>query len=205
LAYEFPLSLAQKYPMDPGKRRIIALALGLLLMLAVVGAQTFFIGPKPEPIDVATEEQQALLSEVFPEASIFSVKGGRLPHHKAYRADENTGENILLGFAFMTHEVEPEEWAYESELEILVGLTLGGAITGIKVVDHYEPFGYFSIDTPDFSEQFKGKSILDAFEEGRDVDAVSRATISIESAARVIRKSARQIARQHLKQERPKP
>lgn len=188
--------------MNPGKRRIVALALGLLVILAVVGAQTFLVGPKAEPIEAATEEEQTLLSEVFPEANVFSVKGGRLPHHKAYRVDEDTGENTLLGFTFMTHEVEPEEWAYESELEILVGLTLEGSITGIKVVDHYEPFGYFSIDPLDFAEQFKGKSILDAFEEGRDVDAVSRATISIESAARVIRKSARQIARQHLEQER---
>jgi transcriptional regulator of nitric oxide reductase len=190
--------------MNPGRRRIVALALGLIVILAVVGVQTFLVGPKAEPIDAATEEEQALLSEVFPDANVFSVKGGRLPHHKAYSVDENTGENTLVGFAFMTHEVEPEEWAYESELEILVGLTLEGSITGIKVVDHYEPFGYFSIDPLEFAEQFKGKSILDAFEEGRDVDAVSRATISIESAARVIRKSARQIARQYLEQERSK-
>lgn len=190
--------------MNPGKRRLVALALGLIVILAIVGAQTFLGGPKAEPIEAATEEEQALLSEVFPEATIFSVKGGRLPHHKAYRVDEKTGENTLLGFAFMTHEVEPDEWAYESELEILVGLTLEGSITGIKVVDHYEPFGYFSIDPPEFSEQFKGKSIMDAFEEGRDVDTVSRATISIESAGRVIRKSARQIARQHLEQVRSK-
>ncbi|MBT4740910.1 MAG: hypothetical protein HOO09_11045, partial [Rhodospirillaceae bacterium] len=68
-----------------------------------------------------------------------------------------------------------------------------------------EPFGYFSIDPPEFSEQFDNKSILDRFEEGRDIDSVSRATISIESAARVVKKTARRVAKQHLQQEQAKP
>lgn len=188
--------------MSPAKRRIVALAVGLVVLLIVVGVQQFVGSPRPDPIETATEEEQALLQEVFPNADIFSVKGGALPHHKVYRTDASTGENTLVGFAFMTHEVEPDEWAYESKLEFLVGMTLDGSITGIKLIDHYEPFGYFSIEPPEFAEQFKGKSILDAFEEGRDIDAVSRATISIESAGRVIRKSARKIARQHLAEEK---
>ena len=187
--------------MTPRKRRFLALTAAFVVVLTVVGVQEFIAPPVAAPIEQATAEEEALLREVFPDADIFSVKSGPLPHHKVYKTDPDTGKNVLLGFAFMTHEVEPEEWAYESELEILVGMTVDGVITGIKMVDHYEPFGYFSIDPPQFAEQFDGKSILDQFEEGRDIDAVSRATITVESAARVIRKSARQIARQHLRQQ----
>lgn len=184
-------------------RTKISLAMALIVM--AVGLLTFsqarFMAAQAEAIQTATVEEQALLKEVFPDADVFSVKDGRLPHYKAYATNPDSGANTLLGFVFMTHEVEPEEWAYSSEIEALVGLTVGGVITKVKMVDHYEPFGYFSIDPPEFVEQFEGKSILDPFEEGRDIDSVSRATITIEGAARVIRKSARKIARQHLNEQ----
>ena len=151
-----------------------------------------------QAIEEAPQQEQELLREVFPEADVFSSKSGKLPHYKAYAHRKEAGLNELLGFVFMTNEVEPEEWAYSSEIEALVGLTTDGIITKVKMIDHFEPFGYFSIDPPEFVEQFTGKSILDPFEEGRDIDAVTRATITVEGAARVIRKAARQIVRQHL-------
>ncbi len=152
-------------------------------------------------IKVATDDEQQALKEVFPDGEIFSEKEGRYPHHKAYGTDPETGETTLLGFVFITIEVEPEEWAYSSEIEMLVGMTTGGVITKVKMIDHYEPFGYFSIDPPEFIEQFEGKSILDPFEEGRDIDTVTRATITVEGAARVIKKAARKIARQYLSEQ----
>ena len=69
-----------------------------------------------------------------------------------------------------------------------------GVITGIIVAQHHEPYGDFSIDPPQFAAQFKGKSIRDPFKVGVDIDAVSRATITITSAVRAIRTSARRIA-----------
>lgn len=171
------------------------LAFSMALLMTATGLPA--IAPA-QAQDTASSEEQDLLKEVFPDAAVFSDKTGRLPHYKAYASDGET----LLGFVFMTHEVEPEEWAYSSEIEALVGLTLGGVITHVKIVDHYEPFGYFSIDPPEFVKQFDGKSILDPFEEGRDIDTVTRATITVEGAARVIRKAARQIARQHLAEQR---
>lgn len=179
-------------------------AIGVLIVFAVVAisSQSLFAEPKVE-IAAATADEEALLKQVFPAGDVFSIKDGRLPHHRAYTTDED-GNPVLAGFVFMTNEVEPDEWAYESRIEMLVGLTTDGVITGLKVIDHYEPFGYFSIEPEEFAVQFKNKSILDQFEEGRDIDTVSRATISIESAARVVRKSARKIVRQFLDEERKK-
>ena len=184
--------------MTPQKRRLVAVSVIFVVLVGVVLSQTVFAPTPTLAIEQADEAQQALLKQVFPTAEVFSIKEGPLPHYKAYATDPESDEMKLVGFAFMTHEVEPDEWAYESELEILVGMTVEGVITGIKLIDHYEPFGYFSIEPEEFAAQFPGKSILDPFVEGDDIDTVSRATISIESAARVIRKSARQIARQHL-------
>jgi hypothetical protein len=61
-----------------------------------------------------------------------------------------------------------------------------------------EPHGYFSVEPPKFAMQFKGKNIHDPFRVGGDVDAVSRASISIASATRAIRDSARMVAKQLL-------
>ena len=81
---------------------------------------------------------------------------------------------------------------------MLVGMDTKGVLTGVLVVDHHEPYGSFSVEPPEFAAQFKGKSIRDPFRVGEDVDAVSRASITITSATRSIKNSARRVARQLL-------
>jgi hypothetical protein len=71
-------------------------------------------------------------------------------------------------------------------------------LTGVVVTENREPYGYFSVDTPEFAAQFKNKNIRDAFKVGVDVDAISRATISVTSASRAIRNSSRKVARAYL-------
>jgi hypothetical protein len=73
-----------------------------------------------------------------------------------------------------------------------------GIITGVIVDYHSEPYGYFSVEPQEFADQFKGKSVRDPFRVGGDIDAVSRATISISSGARDVRDSARIMAREFL-------
>ena len=68
-----------------------------------------------------------------------------------------------------------------------------------------EPYGSFSVQPAKFGAQFKGKSIRDPFRVGADVDAVSRASITITSAARAIRDSARMVAKQLLPADAGKP
>jgi NosR/NirI family nitrous oxide reductase transcriptional regulator len=132
------------------------------------------------------------LKRLFPAATSFSPKGGDPPHFKAFNGQ------TLLGLAFWTTELQPLERAYDGPIKILVGMDAKGILTGVVVVEHHEPYGNFSVDTPGFAAQFRGKSIRDAFKVGVDVDAVSRATISITSSSRAIRNSARLAARQLL-------
>ena len=89
----------------------------------------------------------------------------------------------------------PQEHGYHGAIHILVGLNVNGTINNVVVDYDSEPYGYFSVEPQEFAEQFKGKSIFDKFQPGTDVDAVSRATLSINSATRAIRDSSRIVAR----------
>jgi NosR/NirI family transcriptional regulator, nitrous oxide reductase regulator len=142
-------------------------------------------------------KQEALLKRLFPAATAFSPKGGDPPHFKAFSGDARSGQT-LLGLAFWTTELEPFERAYDGPIKILVGMDPKGVLTGVIVTEHHEPYGNFSVDLPGFAAQFRGKSIRDAFKVGADIDAVSRATISVTSASRAVRNSARRVARQLL-------
>ena len=70
-----------------------------------------------------------------------------------------------------------------------------GVLTGVILIEHKEPYGNFSIETGAFQAHFRNKDIRDQFKVGTDIDAISRATISISSSARGIRNSARRVAR----------
>jgi hypothetical protein len=71
-------------------------------------------------------------------------------------------------------------------------------MAGVVIGEHHEPYGSFSIDMPAFSAQFKGKDIRDPFKLGEDIDAVSRATITMSSAVRTLRNASRRVARSLL-------
>lgn len=146
-----------------------------------------------------TPELQAQLTELFPSASTFSSKEGSPPHFKAYVRDARSGRQTVAGYAFWTTELEPLERGYDGPIKILVGVDTKGVLAGIIVVDHYEPYGYFSIDPPKFAAQFSRKSIHDPFRVGGDIDAVSTATLTVTSTTRAVRNGARRIARQFLR------
>ena len=152
-----------------------------LIAVAVLTAQT-----------PSESRLQGDLKRLFPTATTFTPKGGDPPHFKAMNGQ------TLLGLAFWTTELQPLERAYDGPIKILVGMDTKGVLTGVVVVEHHEPYGNFSVDTAGFAAQFRGKNIRDAFKVGADVDAISRATISVTSASRAIRNSARLAARQLL-------
>jgi transcriptional regulator of nitric oxide reductase len=154
----------------------LAKRLVLLTFLLVAGGLVVSAGQS-----TADARLQTQLKHLFPTATTFSPKGGDPPHFKAF-----ANPQTLLGLAFWTTELDPLERAYDGPIKILVG---------VVVVEHHEPYGNFSIERPEFAAQFRGKNIRDAFKVGVDVDAVSRATISITSASRAIRNSSRRVAR----------
>jgi hypothetical protein len=57
------------------------------------------------------------------------------------------------------------------------------------------------VEPPEFAAQFRGKSVFDRFVVGADIDAISRASISVKSGTRAIRDSVRAAARAFLRPE----
>jgi len=166
-------------------------ALLFLLTAAGValGADRIYTNPDPS----------AELKRLFPAASAFSTLGGQPLHFKAYAVDPKTNPSAPpIGIAFWTTDLVPQEHGYHGPIHILVGMDMTGVLSGVVVTYDSEPYGYFSVQPPKFAAQFKGKSVRDPFRVGGDVDAVSRASITIASAARAIRDSSRMVAKQLL-------
>lgn len=167
---------------------------GILLVVVVCGTHALSVSGQSAGETVPGER----VKEVFGTAVTVSSKFEHPPHFKAYTKDPATGSPALAGFIFWTTDLEPLERGYSGPIRILVGMTLAGILTGISVVAHDEPYGNFSIDQPAYAAQFRGKNIREAFRLGGDINAVSRATVTMSSATRSVRNSARRIARELL-------
>ena len=149
-------------------------------------------------------QQLARLKLLFPGAATFSAKQGQPPHFTAYGGGA-PGSQTALGYAFWTTDLVPLERGYGGPIAMLVGIDLKGVLTGVVMGEHHEPYGNFSIDLPVFAAQFKSKDVRDPFKLGGDIDAVSRATITMSSAVRAIRNSSRTVARALLTPPGAKP
>ena len=157
--------------------------------IIVLAADRIYTNPDPG----------AELKRLFPAAAAFSPLAGEPLHFKAYAVNPKTNPAAPpIGLAFWTTDLVPQEHGYHGPIHILVGVDMTGVLTGVVVTYNSEPYGYFSVEPPKFAAQFKGKSIRDPFRVGGDIDAVSRASISIGSATRAIRDSSRMVAKKLL-------
>jgi NosR/NirI family nitrous oxide reductase transcriptional regulator len=168
------------------RKKLVPLVLSLCLgTVAAAAADRIFTTPNPG----------AELKRLFPGAVAFSPLTGNPLHFTAYAADPKANPSApTLGVAFWTTDLVPQEHGYHGPIHILVGMDMTGTLTGVVVTYNSEPYGYFSVEPPKFAMQFKGKKVGDPFRVGGDVDVVSRASISIASATRAIRDSARMVA-----------
>lgn len=177
--------------------RLVGMCVAMAAALGAVAlaADRIFTNPKPD----------AHLRSLFPKAVAFSPLEGSPLHFKAFAADPKTTAPPLLGYAFWTTDLVPNEFGYHGPIHILVGMDLTGILTGAVVDYDSEPYGYFSVQPPEFAAQFIRKSVRAPFRVGEDVHAVSRATISITSATRAIRDSSRIMAKAFLNPADVKP
>ena len=166
---------------------LVLISAGIVTLSAQV--KRTFTNPRPEPY----------FKTLFPNAGGFSTFGGEPLHYKVYGVDPKTTPDAPpIGFIFWTTDLVPNERAYHWPIHFLVGMDVRGVIQGVVVDYNSEPYGYFSIDPPQFVAQFKNKSIRDPFVLGKDIAAVSRATITMNHAARVLRDATRTMAKTFL-------
>ena len=167
-----------------------AAAAGILAPAPALGQQVADDFPFP----------QSLVEEVLPGATSFEVRDGDPRVIVGYAADA-PAEEALVGYAFLTSDVPPEELGYNGPIEVLVGMDRDGTLTGVRVTHYVESYirtrGDF-LRTPGYEAQFTGKSISDPFRAKRDVRVVSRATISVSAMSRGIRAAARRVYANYL-------
>ena len=170
------------------KRLVVALTLVGSVGLVTLAAQRILTNPA-----------EAYLKRLFPAAVAFSPHAGTPLHYKAYGVDPKSNPDAPpIGLVFWTTDLVPDEHGYHGAIHMLVGLDMTGIITGVIVDYNSEPYGYFSVEPPEFAAQFKGKSVRSPFRVGEDVHAVSRASISIASGTRAVRDSVRTMAKLFL-------
>ena len=145
------------------------------------------------------EQENEALAIVLPDAQSFSKKSGIFPYYKAYKTSAQTDRD-LVGFAFVTTDIVPEILGYAGPIKILVGMTPKGNITKTHVLSHSETASYiFELDV--FLDQFASKNMNDPFELGKDIDGISRATITSDAITRAVGKSLKGAGRQILQLE----
>jgi transcriptional regulator of nitric oxide reductase len=168
---------------------VMFLGLCALAMMPVAAAAQKRIHGFIEPMPAAK------LKQLFPRAVTFTPRGVDPPHFTAYSVEQPTAQTKPIGFAFWTIEIAPEMLGYHGHIHMLIGMDTRGTLTGVIVDLNTEPYGHFSVDRPEFAAQFKGKSIRDPFIVGKDVDAMSTATITLRAAALTIRETSRTVAK----------
>ena len=149
----------------------------------------------------ADHTSDRLLRQVVPGADTFSDKSGTPPVYKAFRTDKASGEQTLIGYAFVTPDFPPEPNGYNGPIDTLVGMDLEGNIVGLRVIYYKESLRYTIGDffSWGFEEQFVGKTAKDDYRVDRDIDGVARATISSKAAARGIRRAVRAVTEAYIK------
>lgn len=148
--------------------------------------------PPPEE-DIEAEVRS--LKAVMPGAQLFSEKAGSPPCYRAY----GPLEQEPLGLCFTTKDVVPHIVGYAGPLKLMVGMDTSGVITGVAILAHNETPSYVArIYEPWFTRQFKGKPLSDPFELGKDVDGITRATVTVEAIASSIREGARKVGKDVL-------
>ncbi len=155
------------------KLRIIFFILLLSLLIGHI-----FIGAS-ERID-----EKIYLEEIAP-GIVFYEKQGVPPY---FLSDSNI-------IAFNSYDIRPDIKGYAGPIKVLIALDSDGIIRGVKIIEHRETRNYVHyMETMEYLSQFIGKSVRDPFEIDRDIDAISRATVSVEALTRTVRESSRLMA-----------
>ena len=126
---------------------------------------------------------------LFPQADSFSDLEGEPLHYKVF--ENQNGNNTLVGICYTV-----SSRGYSDDILIMVGLNNDHTITGMRVLEQKEAIvrtiGNFMREQF-FYNQYNDKDVDDDFKVGRDIDSVTRATITNKYISTAIQDSSRQI------------
>ena len=171
-------------------RPVLVATLAASVAVVTLAAQ----GPR-----ITTHPAEPYLKQLFPTAAAISPHEGTPLHWKIYAEPPVRNPKASpIALAWWSTDVVPLERGYNGATHMLVGMDMSGIIIGAITAYSTDPYAGWSVEPPEFAAQFKGKSIRAAFRVGEDIHAVSRATLTVSSATRAVRDSARIMAKQFL-------
>ena len=173
-------------------KNMLKLGLSLAIYASVACVCLSLVNMVTAPAIAAAKERElnAGLAVVFADADTFAPA----PNFVADTATSIEVTNLYLakkGDQVMGAVVQAKGPTYEKKAEMLIGVTLNRSITGIQFLSLSDTPGFGQkAAEPEFSNQFAGKSIDDAFSAGDDVTAISGATITTKGVSQLIKYAA---------------
>ena len=97
-------------------------------------------------------------------------------------------EEVLEAYSFNTKDIAPDVVGVGGHIEMQVMLDADGKIRDIEILSHNETPDYVArITESGFLEQFKGRGAGEEFIVGKDIDAVTGATVSSKAVAEILK------------------
>jgi electron transport complex protein RnfG len=162
----------------------IRLGLILLLITGVAGlllGGAYEITKAPIAKSIATDKQTAM-KEILPIAEKFEKANVNIEGNEKI-SEVNSG---LKGTEIAGYAIKVSPKGYSGPVEIMVGISTEGKVTGIKILSHTETPGLgANAPKPEFSGQYKNKSTKDKLEvvkaipsKDNQIQAITGATIT---------------------------
>ncbi|BBB30579.1 4Fe-4S binding protein [Neptunomonas japonica] len=192
--------------------RLATLLLSLLLVLYPVSTYADFQEQKSSLVQ--SSQKLSLtpplhIRTIFPKATRVGEKQTGLPVYPVYQL------NQLLGYAWLSHEINNLPGFSGQPIKLLIGLQANGVFSKVKVMEHHEPvflhgLGNEALDQ--FTDQYTGHSIkkqviISSTKKSKAssdaagavfFDGVTKATISVMIVNDVVLATALQVARDKL-------
>ena len=148
----------------------------------------------PRGGEISLDLAEADLREVLPGAAAFSAAHDP-PRFLGFASP---GDRVPVGACFVTSQAAPaDSFGYGGPVPVLVGVDREGRITGLKLLPHKEtPIYAERVGDPKYLESYKGKKVTDRLALGKDVQAVTGATVTAEAICAGIREGGRRVARE---------
>lgn len=168
----------------------LALVLSVYACAACLGLAFVYNATAPAIAQAAEKEAFEAFAEFFPDADSFTDVSAAVPSpeskivfDRVYRADK--------GGAFMGLLIQASGPTYKNST-LLSAFSPEGNMLRFKMTATTDTAGLGTkVGASPFADQFVNKNIADGFTLGKDIQAISGATISSRGAADILRASAR--------------
>ena len=204
-------------PLTESARYIAVMLTAVLMMLVITlctTANTYAASQEPQSSQAHSAEKSPLahalpIRTIFPKATRVGEKQKNLPIYPVYQLDQ------LLGYAWLSHEINNLPGFSGQPIKLLIGLQANGVFSRVKVMEHHEPvflhgLGNEALDQ--FTDQYAGQSIkkqviISSAKKSQATsdaagavffDGVTKATISVMIVNDVVLATALQVARETL-------